>query len=271
MLIKYLTIGLGLSAALGPISSFIIWNRLAYLSDAIAHAALLGMVISILSGIDSSILMIMVSMVVSILLLIFKTNKYYSTDTLISIISQSLLAIGLVIASIFPESKARLSSFLFGDISTLTWKDAILIYLAAVAIITIVYTRWSSWITVSLNANLAKADGISVTRVQAEYTILLAIITSLAIKTVGSLLIVALLVISPATARTLARNPKSMVLWSTFICIVEIISGILVSVLFNTPAGPTIACTSFALFLLINGASWLRNIRHIYKNSRVKL
>ena len=265
MLIKYLTIGLGLSAALGPISSFIIWNRLAYLSDAIAHAALLGMVISILSGIDSSILMIMVSMTISALLLILRTNKYYSTDTLISIISQSLLAIGLVIASLFPGSKEKLSSFLFGDISTLTWKDAILIYLAAVAVIIIVYKRWASWVAVSLNANLAKADGINATRVQVEYTILLAIITSLAIKTVGSLLIVALLVISPATARALARNPGSMVLCSTFICTVEIISGILASFLLNIPAGPTIACASFSLFLLINGVSWLKNIRKLLK------
>jgi hypothetical protein len=113
---RALVAGIGLALTVGPLGCFIVWRRMAYFGDTMAHSALLGVALSFLFQIDLTIGVFVVAAMVSIVLLMLQKRGALSTDALLGILSHSTLALGLVMVAFMTWIRVDLMGFLFGDI-----------------------------------------------------------------------------------------------------------------------------------------------------------
>ncbi len=256
-LVRAVLAGLAVAFAAAPIGCFVVWRRMAYFGDATAHAAILGVAMSLAfsQSIFAGTLVVSVLMAYLVSVLSWKTH---SMDTLLGVLSHSALAIGLVAVSFVPGIRVDLNAYLFGDILAVTSTDLLVIWLGAVSVVALITWRWSALLMVTLNPELAHASGINPRREQLVLTVSLAIVVAVAIKVVGVLLITAMLIIPAASARPMSRTPERMAVYAAVIGVLSILLGIYSSFLFDTPTGPTVVCAAAVFFCLSNIVNVLR-------------
>ena len=250
-LVRAVLAGLAVAFAAAPIGCFVVWRRMAYFGDATAHAAILGVAMSLAfsQSIFAGTLVVSVLMAYLVSVLSWKTH---SMDTLLGVLSHSALAIGLVAVSFVPGIRVDLNAYLFGDILAVTSTDLLVIWLGAISVVALITWRWSALLMVTLNPELAHASGINPRREQLVLTVSLAIVVAVAIKVVGVLLITAMLIIPAASARPMSRTPERMAVYAAVIGVLSILLGIYSSFLFDTPTGPTVVCAAAVFFCLSN-------------------
>lgn len=256
-LVRAVLAGLAVAFAAAPIGCFVVWRRMAYFGDATAHAAILGVAMSLAfsQSIFAGTLVVSVLMAYLVSTLSWKTH---SMDTLLGVLSHSALAIGLVAVSFVPGIRVDLNAYLFGDILAVTSSDLAVIWVGAVSVVALITWRWSALLMVTLNPELAHASGINPKREQLVLTVSLAIVVAVAIKVVGVLLITAMLIIPAASARPMSRTPERMAIYAAAIGVLSILLGIYSSFLFDTPTGPTVVCAAAVFFCLSNIVNVLR-------------
>lgn len=242
---------IGVAIAAAPLGCFVVWRRMAYFGDATAHAAILGVALSLIlsTSIFAGVLLVALAMALTVTAL---SNKGFAMDTLLGVMAHSLLAISLVAVSFLSGVRIDLMSYLFGDILAVSKTDLMVIWGGVIAVLIIVSQRWSGLLLSTLNPELAIASGYNPKREQLFLTVMLAIVVAAAIKVVGALLIVAMLIIPAAAARPLARTPEVMAVIAAVMGIVASITGIKASFHIDSPTGTTIVCVSFFLFLVTN-------------------
>ncbi|MFK8076581.1 MAG: metal ABC transporter permease [Granulosicoccus sp.] len=258
-LVRAVLAGLAVAFAAAPIGCFVVWRRMAYFGDATAHAAILGVAMSLAfsQSIFAGTLVVSVLMAYLVSVLSWKTH---SMDTLLGVLSHSALAIGLVAVSFVPGIRVDLNAYLFGDILAVTSTDLLVIWLGAISVVALITWRWSALLMVTLNPELAHASGINPRREQLVLTVSLAIVVAVAIKVVGVLLITAMLIIPAASARPMSRTPEGMAVYAATIGILSILLGIYSSYLFDTPTGPTVVCAAAVFFCLSSLGNLLRRV-----------
>ena len=240
--------GIGVAFAAAPLGCFVVWRRMAYFGDATAHAAILGVALSLAFSmsifVGTVVVALLMALVVSIL-----SGRGYAMDTLLGVLAHSAIAFGLVAVSFLSGVRIDLMAYLFGDILAVSQDDLAVIWGGAVLVVALIGWRWSALLTSTLNEDLAYASGINPKREQLALTFALAITVAVAIKVVGVLLIAAMLII-PAAARPLSRTPEGMALMAGLIGVVSAIIGLRAAYVFDTPAGPSIVCIAALTFLV---------------------
>lgn len=247
--------GVGVAFAAAPLGCFVVWRRMAYFGDATAHAAILGVALSLAFEVSifGGALAVALIMALTVTLL---TGRGYAMDTLLGVLAHSALAFGLVAVSFLSGIRIDLMAYLFGDILAVSRTDLMVIWGGAALVVALLLWRWAALLTSTLNEELAYASGLSPKREQLILTLSLAITVAVAIKVVGVLLIAAMLIIPAAAARCLARTPEAMALIAAAIGAVSAIAGLQGAYVFDTPAGPSIVCVASILFVLFNLLRW---------------
>ncbi len=247
--------GIGVALAAAPLGCFVVWRRMAYFGDATAHAAILGVALSLTfqMSIFPGVLAVALIMALTVTLL---SGRGYAMDTLLGVLAHSALAFGLVAVSFLSGVRIDLMAYLFGDILAVSRTDLAVIWGGAAMVVALLLWRWSALLTSTLNEELAYASGLNPRREQLILTLSLAITVAVAIKVVGVLLIAALLIIPAAAARGLARTPEAMAVIAAAIGVVSATSGLRAAYIFDTPAGPSIVCVAAALFAVLNLLGW---------------
>ena len=143
---------------------------------------------------------------------------------------------------------------LFGDILAVNIVDILIIWIGGALILIILKVIWKSLFAATVNYDLAEAEGMKPDRANIIFTILMAAMIAIAIKMVGLLLITGMLIMPAAMARNLSDNPTKMVILSILGGIMSVSLGLLASLEFNSPSGPSIITAALILFLgsLIN-------------------
>jgi zinc transport system permease protein len=249
-LLLALAAGFGVALIAAPLGSFIVWQRLAYFGDTLAHASLMGVAFGLLLSINIQLSIIFFSIVIALLLVFWQSQRQLPTDTLLGILSHASLAIGLVLVSVFDTGRLDLSAYLLGDLLSTTMADVILIYSFALISGLLIWRYWRFLLAMIVNEPLAIVEGVPVKKMRFLLLVLLALTIAVAIKIVGVLLITALLIIPAAGARYLSGSPEQMVCWSALIGCISVIGGLGSSLLWDTPAGPSIVVSASVLFLL---------------------
>jgi len=249
--------GIGVAVAAAPLGCFVVWRRMAYFGDATAHAAILGVALSLAFSmsvfIGAMIVALMMALTVSIL-----SGRGYAMDTLLGVMAHSALAFGLVAVSFISGVRIDLMAYLFGDILAVSRGDLAVIWGGAALVVALIGWRWSALLTSTLNEDLAYASGINPKREQFVLTVALAVTVAVAIKVVGVLLIAAMLIIPAAAARPLSRTPEGMAVSAGLIGTISAIVGLRAAYVLDTPAGPSIVCVAAIVFL---GSSILKSLR----------
>ncbi len=253
--------GLAVALATGPLGCFVVWRRMAYFGDATAHAAILGVAlalgfqISIFVG--TMLIALVMAMVVSVL-----AGRGWAMDTTLGVLAHSALAFGLVAVSFLPNVRVDLTAYLFGDILAVSRFDLAVIAGGSALVLGLIWWRWSALLTATLSEDLAHASGIDPARERMVLTLALAVVVAVALKIVGALLIAALLIIPAAAARNLASSPEAMGVAAVGIGGVSVWGGLQLSLLQDTPSGPSIVVVAALIFGVSTfGAALLARLR----------
>ena len=256
--IRALIAGVGVAVVAGPLGCFIVWRRMAYFGATVSHAALLGVALALYWEISITVGVFGVAVLLAPLLLLLERRSDLSTDTLLGILAHGMLALGLVVAAFVPGLRADLMGYLFGDILSVSRVDIAVIYAGGVMILALLRVIWRPLLAATLSADLAKAEGLRPERARFIYTVLIAAVVAIAMKIVGVLLIISLLIIPAAAARSLARTPEQMAALAALMGGLAVVGGLLTSLWLNTQSGPSVVVAALALFLL----SLLARLRH---------
>lgn len=248
--VRALLAGVGLALVTGPAGCFIVWRRLAYFGETIAHSALLGVAIAILLDTHLVVGIFATASVVVVTMFLLERRDTLPTDTLLGLLAHGGLALGLVILSFFPNMRLDLQALLFGDILGVTRTDLAMIWLGGAAALGALCWIWRALLTATVSNDLATVAGLHPERARLLFGFLVAAIIAVAIKIVGVLLIVALLVIPAATVRRFASGPEIMAAGAAVVGAVAVAGGLFASAEFDTPSGPSIVVTALALFIV---------------------
>ena len=260
-LVRALLAGLGVALTAGPLGCFVVWRRMAYFGDSLAHNALLGVALGLLLGIDPTLGVAFASISLALLLVLLQRQKLLASDTLLGILAHSGLALGLVTLSFMRDVRVDLFAYLFGDLLAVRTLDILYIYGVAALVLLTLGLLWRKLLLITLHEELAAAEGLPVLRLRLALILLTAITIAVAMKVVGVLLITSLLIIPAAAARRLARTPEEMALGATLIALLAVTAGLSASFYLDTPSGPSVVVASAVLFVLSLAGGGLRPVR----------
>lgn len=245
-----LTAGLLVALVAGPLGSLLVWRRLAWFGDSLAHAALLGVGLGFLLAIPGWLGIATVCVVVALLLTLLLRHPELATDTLLTVLSTSALSLGLIVISLIDGLRVDLAAYLFGDLLSLTAGDLPPLLAGAALVTGLLAWQWRSFVMASVHEELAAVDGIAVARLRLLLMLLLALVVTAAMKVVGVLLITALLIIPAAAARRFSRTPEQMAAGASVIGMLAVLGGLGGSLQWDIPLGPAIVVTAATCFTL---------------------
>ncbi|HGX94196.1 MAG TPA: zinc ABC transporter permease subunit ZnuB [Candidatus Tenderia sp.] len=247
-LLRALLAGLGVALVAGPLGSFVVWRRMAYFGDTLAHAALLGVALGFLLEFNINLAVIVVCLALAVALVALQQQRKLANDTLLGILSHSTLSLGLIVLALMETLQLDLMSYLFGDILAVSNSDLYWIFGSTLLALTVLVLIWRPLLAITVHEELAQVEGVPVTLVRLALMLLIALVIAVAMKVVGILLITSLLIIPAATARGFARNPEQMATLAALIGCIAVSGGLFASLEWDLPAGPAIVVTAAALF-----------------------
>ena len=248
-IIRGILAGIAVALISGLVGCFVVWRRMSYYGESIAHSSLLGVGLGILMGIGINLGVIFTCLLFGILFLWLQQSKVLSSDTLLGVLAHLALSVGVIVISM-NRVKIDIHSFLFGDILTVTQNDLWGMYLAVLVVVIIICLNWSSLLLVTIDEDLAKAEGVNPLFINLLLTSILTIVVAVSIQIIGLLLITSMLIIPAAASRRLVNSPETMAVVATVIGILSVIIGIFLSVEIDAPSGPSIVVVSAVLFFL---------------------
>jgi zinc transport system permease protein len=248
--IRALVAGLGIAIVTGPLGCFVIWRRLSYFGDTLAHSALLGVTLAYTMEYNIAISVFIVSSLIALILIDLQKRTNLPGDALLGLLAHSSLAVGLLVIGFLASIRFDIMGLLFGDILAVTVDDLLIIWIGGPLILFILKLIWKSLFASTVNYELAEAEGLNPDRAKAIFTILMAGVIAISIKMVGLLLITGMLIIPAAMARNISSSPLRMVIYSVLGGLLSVIMGLFASLEFNTSSGPSIIAAALFLFII---------------------
>ena len=249
-IVRAFAAGIGLAFITGPLGCFIVWRRLSYFGDTIAHSALLGVVIAYALDFNLIIAVFVVSCLLALSLLFLQRRTNLPDDALLGLLAHSVLAIGLVLLGILSFIRIDLMGLLFGDILSVNVTDLLFVWIGGGIVLIVLILIWRPLFAGTVNLELAKAEGLNPDLANAIFTLLIASVIAISIKIVGILLITGLLIIPASASRNLSSTPIQMAIISSIIGVASVVLGNQTSMIWNTPTGPTILTITLGVFIL---------------------
>ena len=248
-IIKGLLAGVIVALVAGVMGCFVVWRRMAYFGDSLAHSALLGIALGIALGVNHNLSVIMLCSLFALILVWLQQKRIFATDTLLGILAHASLSIGVITISIL-EQIIDLHSYLFGDILTVGNDQIWWLVIGGGSVLGVLTYNWSSLVLMTIDEDLAQAENVPVARYQMLLMFLMTIVVAISIKIVGILLIASLLIIAPAASRQFSKSPEMMAMIACLIGVISVVIGMYFSFELDTPSGPTIVAALAALFVI---------------------
>ena len=218
----------------GLLSTMVVSNKMSFFADSLGHGAFTGIAVGILlGGIDPMWGATLFSICFAIAITIIKNKGTSSTDTIIGVFSSTSIALGLVLMS-FSSSLSKFSSYLVGDLLSISQNQIILLIFVFIAIIVLWSLIFNKLLVTSLNTSLANSRGMNTLLIEIIFTCTIAVIVTITIRWVGLLIINSLLVLPAAASRNISRNIRQYHLFSILIAIFSGIVGLIISYYLNT-------------------------------------
>ena len=269
-----------LAVIAGPVGCLIVWRRMAYFGDAIAHSALLGVALGLFIGFAPNMGVALICAIFAVLLVYLQHRRKLSIDTLLGILAHGALALGLLLVfwsaleaghnthngsnhSIDPHT--LLEIYLLGSLENISMNHNIILIVGASLIAITLKLIWEPLILMTLNIDLARAEGVPTLRLQ---YIMMGIMTALVVmglQITGVLFITSLLIMPAAAARQISTTPEKMILWAIIFAFSGVLTGYMASHEAHLPPGPSIVSALTVIFII----SFLISVFLRRKNPRI--
>ncbi|MFM5998404.1 MAG: metal ABC transporter permease [Dolichospermum sp.] len=235
----------------GLLGSFVTLRQLSFFSDAVGHAALVGVVLGVLLNTNPTWMLLPFTLIFGVVVLYLIDKTDLASDSILSIVLSGALAIGVILTSFITGYRGNLMGVLFGDILAIDSTDLILTLFILVSSSIFLLSTLQQQILLTLNLDVAQVQGVPVQLYRYGFVILLSMSVAVAIKAIGVLLVNAFLVIPAATAKLISHHFSRFLILSVLVGSSSSILGMIVSGLFNLASGPSIVFVQFLLFILV--------------------
>lgn len=234
----------------GVVGTFVVLKGLAFIGDALAHSAFAGVATAFVLG-GSIYLGSVIAAVVTALLIGFVSRRgRVSFDTAIGILFVGAFSFGIMLISASRSYTVDLFSFVFGDVLGVGWNDLLVMAALAVFVLAVVLLFYRELLFTAYDPTMAAASGVPVAAVQYGQLALLALTTVVALKVVGIVLVVAMLVTPAATAQLLVRRVPAMMVVAVLCGSLAAVTGLYLSYYANVASGAAIVLVATGMFLL---------------------
>ncbi len=234
----------------GMLGTMAVNNKMAFFSDALGHSALTGIAIGVALGIgDPLVCMLTFGIVFGLAIRKVKSGTKASSDTVISVFSSVSMALGIVILS-GSGGFAKYSSYLIGDILTVSPSYIGLMAVVLVCVYIVWYFIYNNLLLLSVNPSLSSSRGIKNALTENIFVVILAVAVMLSIKQIGILTINSLLILPAAAARNISSNSRQYLVLSTIISMICGIAGLVISFYAGTAAGATMVLIAAAVYFV---------------------
>jgi zinc transport system permease protein len=250
--------GLVLGLLLSYLGIFVTLRKMAFFSDGIAHAALAGAAIGLLTRFSPLLSALIFSMLLAALVYWLEKKSSLSSDAIIGIMFTSGMALGVVLISLRPGYQPELISYLFGNILAIRRVDLALIMVMAAVILAFIFTHKRKLTLLALDREMACMAGINPDLYELLLYVMLACALVLGIRVLGVILVSAILIIPVSTARLLSRSFRALTWLTVLVAEFTIVAGVSLSFFLDLPTGAVIVLTGSVLFSLAFLASALR-------------
>ena len=236
---------LGLLSA--PLGCLVLWRRMAFFADALAHGTLLGVALAVWWQLPMGIGVALVSIAV-VLGLVLINDERLPVDAVLAVVAVTLLCLGLLTLTQLTNQQANVLGFLFGNLLELDWADLPMLAVSVAAGLALLVYIWPAQVKLATHEALARIQGIDPTRQRLFFVGILAGFCAIALQAVGSLLISGLLVLPALTARLYSIAPKQMVIIALVIAQLGVTLGIWGSIWLDIQTGLSIVLVLAILF-----------------------
>ena len=250
-LVRAAVAGLGIALVAGPLGCVLVWRRMAFFGDALAHAGLLGVAMGLLlggGGIGVALGTFAVAALAALALDALERRRGLAGDAALGIVAHGGLALALTLVALVPALRVDLEALLLGDVLTVGWADVALVWVGGAVVLGALARLWRPLVALSASPEIAAAEGLDPNRTRRLFTLLVAAAVALAIQLVGALLVTALMIVPAATARRLAGAPEAMAVWAAAVAAVSVLAGLVLSLWIDAPPGPAVVLAAVALF-----------------------
>jgi len=246
-----LLIGILSGIACGIIGSFIVIKRISFISGSIAHASFGGIGMAYFFGFNPVLGAVLFSILSALGIGFVNKKNKTQEDASIGAIWAIGMAIGLVFIYFTPGYAADLMTYLFGNILLSSTSDLWYILVLDLFIISSVIYFFKWLVAMIFDEEFATVTNVPVFPLYLFLLVLIALSVVVLIRSVGVILVIALLTLPASSAQLLSKNFKHIINWSIFLAILANIVGIFLSYYLNIPSGPVIILLAAIIYLVI--------------------
>jgi manganese/iron transport system permease protein len=252
----------------GIIGCFVVLRGMAFFGDALAHAVFPGVVVAFLLGGSILIGALVAAVVVSLAIGAISQSERLREDTAIGVMFAGAFALGIALISATRTYARDLTAFLFGNILGVSRSDLLLTAAVGALVLGVLVVFRREFVLITFDRTLASAQGMRVWRYDQLFLVLLALAIVTALQTVGTILVLAMLVTPAAAARLIANRLPSMLLLAASIGALSGVAGLYASYYLNIASGSAVVLTATAVFFVVWIAVHLeRPLRHVRRGA----
>ena len=245
------------------IGVFLVQRRLALLGDGMGHVAIAGVGLAFLTGTEPVLTALIVSIFGAFILELVRHKSKAAGDLALALIFYGGIAGGVLLTSLAGgKASTALNQYLFGSLSTVSTQDFVALGGAAIALLLVLVKFGTQIFAMSLDAETAKIQGIRVTAMSVLLTAMAAVTVVVGMRTVGLLLVSAIMIVPVAAAQQLTHSFKTTGLLASAIGVFSAIGGLTVSFYVDVPPGPTIVLIALGVFIILAVTTTSLHLRH---------
>ncbi len=229
---------------------YVVLKGLSFIGDGVAHASFGGVVLGFLLGINPLITSLIFAFVMVGLVSLFTGTGKMKTDPAIGVFFSFMMALAILFIGLMKSYNAELYSYLFGSIISVSTSDLLVMLALGVIVLGTVAAFFKELLYVTFDPEMALASGIRAGYFNFLILTLLGLTIVISMKSVGMILVLALIVIPASCAHQLTRNIKTMFILSPIFGIASSVGGLCLSYYFDLPSGATIVIILTFIFLL---------------------
>jgi manganese/iron transport system permease protein len=263
---KALLIAVMSSLVCGVVGCYVVLRGMAFIGDAVAHAVFPGLAVAFV--VSGSLVLggTVAGVVTAVLVAVFSQNRRVKEDSVIGVFFVAAFALGIVIISRAPGYAGSLQQFLFGSITGIPDEDIYVVAGTGLFVLLVLFLLHKELVTISLDRETARSMGVRVFWLDLVLYVLVTLAVVISVRTIGNILVLALLITPAATARLLTDRLAVMMAVAPAIGGASALVGLYISWSWDYPTGGTIVLVLTACFL----AAWFFAPRQGLLSKRIR-
>lgn len=249
-MIRAFAVGLLVSLVAPVVGIFLVLRRFSLIADTLSHVSLAGIAVGFLTKTHPLTVALATTIFSSIIIEKLRSSKKISGESALALFLSGSLALAVIILGVSHGFDQSLFSYLFGSLSTVEQNDVWMIGILSLCILTTIGFIYRPLIYITFDEETATVSGIPAPIINLLFIFATALFITLAIPTVGVLLVSALLVIPVLTSLIFKKSFLKTIIFAQIISVVSVVLGIFLSYFFELPPGGTIVLVNIGIFLI---------------------